>query len=190
MADSPRLLLDALHFAALRHRDQRRKGERGAPYVNHLIEVAHILTQQGISDGETLCAAVLHDAIEDVDVREDEVRARFGERVASLVVWLTDPPELGFAERKQRQIDVAPTMPVEAQNIRLADKISNLRGILTSPPEDWSLERKLAYFAWSEKVVSSCTGASPELHRMFREIHQSGTMALEVERFSRRRGRA
>jgi guanosine-3',5'-bis(diphosphate) 3'-pyrophosphohydrolase len=190
MSEKPILLLDALHFAAMRHRDQRRKGERGAPYVNHLIEVAHILAQNGIEDADTLCAAVLHDAIEDVDVSEDEVRARFGDRVAELVVWLTDPPELPFAERKQRQVDVAPNMPLDAQNIRVADKISNLRGILTSPPEDWSLERKLAYFAWSERVVAECTGASSELRRMFRDIYQSGAMALEVERLSRSRPRA
>jgi len=73
-----RELLEALDFAARKHVHQRRKGKLEQPYVNHLIEVAMLLATHGVEDTETLCAAVLHDTVEDVDVTEEELRQHFG----------------------------------------------------------------------------------------------------------------
>lgn len=172
--------LDALNFVAVRHRDQRRKGKAGAPYVNHLIEVAWILSQHGVEDIDVLCAALLHDAVEDAGVPESEIRKRFGSRVSDMVAWLTDDPTLMLADRKQDQIDRSQYMPAEVQNIRIADKISNLRGILMSPPERWSLERKLSYYKWARAVISGCDKGLPSLLRAFDDVYDSGLAALEL----------
>lgn len=172
--------LDALNFAALRHREQRRKGEGGAPYINHLIEVAHLLSSHGLDDETLLCAAVLHDSIEDVGVTAEELRQRFGEEVTSVVIEMTDDPSLTVLERKLRQIDAAPTLSARAQHLKVADKISNLRGILTSPPENWSLERKRAYYTWASKVVAGCSSADPGLLRTFEDVHATGLLTLEM----------
>lgn len=182
MTYQPRHFLDALNFAALRHRWQRRKGERGAPYVNHLIEVANILASHGLEDTDLLCAAVLHDTIEDTDASADEIRQRFGARITSIVLEVTDDDQLPKWEQKLRQVEMAPEMSVPAQNLRVADKISNLRGILTSPPADWSLERKIAYYAWARKVVDGCNRADTGLRRTFYTVHETGSAALQMKR--------
>lgn len=179
---TPSAFLDALNFAALRHRAQRRKGRDGAPYVNHLIEVAHILTSHGFEGTELLCAAVLHDVIEDAGASADELRARFGSRVTALVLEVTDDKALPFWEQKMAQIQSAARLSADAQQIRVADKVSNLRGILTSPPEAWSLERKLGYYAWAKQVVHHCDRAAPSLLRTFHAVHEAGAAALQVVR--------
>lgn len=173
--------LDALGFAALRHRTQRRKGERGAPYVNHLIEVANVLASHGLDDTDLLCAAVLHDAIEDTDVTSEDLRQRFGNRITSIVLEVTDDPSTPKWRQKLDQIETAPRMSEPAQNLRVADKISNLRGILTSPPANWSIERKVAYYAWAKKVVDECDRANAELKRTFYTVHETGEAALLVK---------
>ena len=61
-------ILKALHFAANKHRDQRRKDVEASPYINHLIEVAELLSRVGgVQDLITLQAAILHDTIEDTN---------------------------------------------------------------------------------------------------------------------------
>lgn len=172
------VLLEALNFAALRHRSQRRKGRNGAPYVNHLIEVAHILALHGINELDLLRAAVLHDSVEDAEVTFDELRDRFGRNVASLVAEMTDDVALPVWRRKLVQIEQASQMSAGAQAVRVADKISNLRGILTSPPTTWSLERKLAYYAWAQQVVDGCTEAPASLRATFYEVHTVGMAVL------------
>ena len=94
-----RRFVEALNFAALRHRAHRRKGAAGAPYINHLIEVAHILSSHGLEDEVLLAAAVLHDSIEDVGVTPDALRARFGDEVTSVVLEMTDDSTLSPADR-------------------------------------------------------------------------------------------
>jgi guanosine-3',5'-bis(diphosphate) 3'-pyrophosphohydrolase len=179
---SPGSFLEALNFAALRHRSHRRKGRAGAPYVNHLIEVAHILTSHGLERTVLLCAAVLHDVIEDGAASADELCARFGNRVTAIVLEVTDDDALPFWERKLAQIRNAPALSEDAQHLRVADKISNLRGILTSPPERWSLEGKLAYYAWTEQVVEGCERAAPSLLRTFDAVYAAGAAALQMKR--------
>ncbi len=180
--NSSRKLLEALNFAALRHRTQRRKGKAGAPYVNHLIEVAHILASHGLEDEHLLCAAVLHDIIEDTLTTPDDLLQRFGRRVTAIVLEVSDDENPQVWRRKLAQIENAPDMSTDAQNLRVADKISNLRGILTSPPEHWSLQRKLAYYAWAAKVVEACDRAEPSMLRTFAAIHASGSVTLEMMR--------
>ncbi len=94
-------VLRAADTAAQWHRNQRRKGEAAEPYVNHLLEVAHLVTDatQG-SDPDLAIAALLHDAIEDCDVPRAQIAALFGEDVATLVAYVTDDKRLPKAERK------------------------------------------------------------------------------------------
>jgi hypothetical protein len=69
-------VLKALHFAAHKHRDQRRKGAEASPYINHLIEAAELLSGiGGVSDLPTLQAAILHDTLEDTTTTPEELEA-------------------------------------------------------------------------------------------------------------------
>src|ERR1051325_2452018 len=149
-------ILAAAHFAAIKHARQTRKGDQGEPYVNHLIEVAELVTSAiDQPDPNLIAAALLHDTVEDVGVTLDELRERFGADVASLVAEVTDDKSLPKHVRKQLQIENAPKKSVRAQMIKLADKTSNLRSILRCPPSDWDYERKRDYFEWARNVVDA-----------------------------------
>ena len=66
----------------------------------------------------------------------------------------------------------APKKSVRAQAIKLADKISNLRGILASPPADWSLQRRREYFQWAKQVVDGLTAPNPVLKAEFERVYR------------------
>ncbi|HPA90867.1 MAG TPA: HD domain-containing protein, partial [Quisquiliibacterium sp.] len=84
-------LIDAIAFAAHKHRDQRRKNARASPYINHPIELARVLAlEAGITDVDILRAAVLHDTIEDTQTTQTELERQFGARVAGIVLEVTD----------------------------------------------------------------------------------------------------
>ena len=163
-------LLQAASYAARQHTDQKRKGERGEPYINHPLEVANLLANVGgIDDIEILIAAILHDTIEDTGTTAGELREMFGERVTGFVLEVTDDKSLAKPERKQLQIEHAPHLSTEAKQIKLADKISNIRDITASPPADWSRERLVQYVEWGQKVVAGLRGVNPQLDGAFDE---------------------
>ena len=172
-------LLAALRLAAEKHRDQRRKGADASPYINHPIEVADLLaTVGGVRDVAVLAAAILHDTIEDTETTPEELEAAFGRRVRSLVAEVTDDKSLPKAERKKIQRDHAPHLSQDAKQIKLADKISNVREIGASPPDDWSLERRREYIAWARSVVAGCRGANAALERHFDRVASDVEAAL------------
>jgi len=158
----------AVAFASDKHRNQRRKDADASPYINHPIALANILANEGgITEVAVLCAAVLHDTIEDTQTTDAELRQIFGEAITSIVLEVTDDKNLDKATRKQKQIEHAPHISREAKLVKLADKISNLRDILSSPPADWPAERKKDYFDWASKVVDGVRGVHPELETVF-----------------------
>jgi len=79
-------LLEAIDFAAEKHRNQRRKDHEASPYINHPLGLAALLAKVGgVNDVEVLQAAVLHDTIEDTNTTYEELQVRFGKRVAGSV---------------------------------------------------------------------------------------------------------
>jgi guanosine-3',5'-bis(diphosphate) 3'-pyrophosphohydrolase len=166
---------DAVAFAAAKHRHQRRKDSDASPYINHPITLALILiVEGGIEDIDTVCAAVLHDTIEDTDTTREELCAAFGERVAAVVVEVTDDKSLPKEARKAAQVQHAPHLSHAAKLVKLADKIANLQDILERPPSDWSGERKGAYFAWAATVVNGLRGTHIGLETTFDELVAEG----------------
>ena len=161
------LLLKAAHFAAQKHRDQRRKGRHATPYINHPLEVAQRLaTLGGVRDVKVLSAAVLHDTIEDTATTSDELVAEFGAGIAELVLEVTDDKSLPKQERKRLQIAHAPEKSENAKLIKLSDKTSNVIDMGEIPP-DWPVERKRAYLDWARSVVAGLRGVSPALEAEF-----------------------
>lgn len=161
-------LVQAMAFAADKHRNQRRKDAEASPYINHPIALANVLANEGgVQDVTVLCAAVLHDTIEDTETTADELRALFGDQVAAVVLEVTDDKSLDKAQRKQLQIEHAAHCSPQAKLVKLADKICNLRDLLTSPPAGWSAERKQAYFDWAAAVVAGLRGVHPRLEAVF-----------------------
>ena len=161
------IVLRAAAFAAEKHRHQRRKDEEASPYINHPVQVAHILVQENIEDPEVLAAALLHDTIEDTNTSLEELEIVFGYEIAVIVNECTDNKKLNKLERKQAQIDHAAHISHKAKLVKLADKIANVNDINDAPPAGWSLERKREYFDWAKKVVDQMRGAHPALEARF-----------------------
>lgn len=171
--ESIRAILHAANFAAEKHVSQKRKGAAAEPYVNHLLEVAELIAGAlAEPDPNLVIAALLHDTIEDCGVIRDEIAQRFGDDVAALVVEVTDNKTLPKAERKRLQVANAPYKSPRAQMLKLADKVSNLRAILNSPPANWTAERKLEYFEWAKQVVDGLSAPNPILKREFDSLHE------------------
>jgi len=161
-------ILEALQFAALKHRDQRRKDLEASPYINHPIALANILWREGgVTDATVICAALLHDTIEDTQTTAAELRRHFGAKVAGIVLQVTDDKKLDKAVRKRLQIEHAPHLSRAAKLVKLADKISNVRDMNASPPAHWPLRRRREYFDWAKKVVDGLRGVHPRLEKLF-----------------------
>jgi guanosine-3',5'-bis(diphosphate) 3'-pyrophosphohydrolase len=164
-------LLEAASFAAQRHTGHHRKGDKKEPYINHPLEVANLVANVGgVDDIDVLIAAILHDTVEDVGVKKEEIIERFGTRVAGIVMEVTDDKSLPKAERKQRQIDHAPHLSTEAKLVKLGDKISNISDVTNNPPADWDLERRREYVEWGEAVAKGLRGTNPGLEQRFDEV--------------------
>ena len=126
-ADERTALRRALAYARAEHGDQKRRGS-DTPYWVHLVRVAMELARWEVATPVLLQAAILHDTVEDTHATVEEIRAGFGDEVASLVSWLTAPRagEEGlraYYARLQRE------GPREAQLLKLADRVDNLRSI-------------------------------------------------------------
>ncbi|KAK7095949.1 hypothetical protein V1264_005302 [Littorina saxatilis] len=151
-------------FAAIKHKDQRRKDPEKTPYINHPIGVAHILTHEGgITDLQVIQAALLHDTVEDTETTYEELVDVFGKEVADLVMEVTDDKNLSKQERKQFQIEHAPHTSHKAKLVKLADKLYNLRDLSRTTPENWTAERVQEYFVWSSKCVAGLRGTNMKL---------------------------
>ena len=138
----------AIRFAAIAHKDMVRKGN-GQPYIFHPLEVLNLVSMMTLDD-EVLCAAVLHDTVEDTDATIEDIRAQFGERVAALVGYESEDKRgnvnkaATWKKRKQETIDTIRSLDDEgAKMVCLADKVSNLRsfhlGLLDKGEEFWNM---------------------------------------------------
>jgi guanosine-3',5'-bis(diphosphate) 3'-pyrophosphohydrolase len=129
---------DAFVFACEHHADQRRKS--GEDFIVHPVGVARICAGMRL-DTETLCAALLHDTVEDTSASIEEVRARFGEEIAQIVDGVTKLTGIAFSSRDEAQAEnyrkmmVAMATDVRVILIKLADRLHNMRTIDAMPKQ-------------------------------------------------------
>ena len=173
------LILKAANFAADKHRGQLRKEAESTAYINHPLQVARILAEEGgVSDPEIIAAALLHDTIEDTETTESELAAHFGVRVASMVAEVTDDKSITDKdERKRMQVVNAPSKSPGAALVKLADKTSNVRDVGARPAAGWSEERRLRYLDWAKQVVDALPVSNHPLKDAF-EASLASSLAL------------
>lgn len=124
----------AVAFAAEKHVTQFRKYD-GTPYIVHPVEVM-MLVNQVTDDEDMLCAAILHDVVEDTDTSLADIREEFGFRVADLVDDLTERTFPGNRKvRKAAECARLSDVDPDAKTIKLADLISNTRSIVKHDPK-------------------------------------------------------
>jgi GTP pyrophosphokinase len=129
-----RLIERAYDIAAHQHRDQKRKS--GDPYITHPLAVATILAELGMNQ-ETLCAALLHDTVEDTGYTLDELREQFGDEIAALVDGVTKLDRVKYGEAAEaetvRKMVVAMARDIRVLVIKLADRLHNMRTLRYLP---------------------------------------------------------
>ena len=156
--DTVARLEEAVAYAAAHHGDQRRP--TGAPYLQHLLEALEVLVRgAGVTDPEILCAAVLHDVVEDTDCTVDDVRGAFGARVAELVGWVTIPepgPGQDKASVKDEYLRGLRRAPHDAILVKLADRASNAQTLRNLPEE-----RQRAYYAQTVEYIVPLSAGEP-----------------------------
>lgn len=129
----------AYHFAADYHRDQRRRS--GEPYINHPVEVALILCKDLHMDEDTICAALLHDTVEDTPATLSQISSLFGETVAELVDGVTKLTSIKVTSMDEKQalnlrkMFLAMSKDIRVVIIKLADRLHNMRTLAALPPD-------------------------------------------------------
>lgn len=185
----------ALLFAAQRHSKQKRKGTT-VPYVSHLLAVSALVLEHGGSEEQAI-AALLHDAVEDRAATLDEIRSRFGERVAKIVWGCSDTdehPKPPWKARKTAYIEHLKSAALSQRLVSAADKLHNAQSIL----RDYRVEGERVWDRFNadktqtlwyyEEVVKALRahGSSPlvdELDRVVKEIRRlSGAKQRESQR--------
>lgn len=140
--DQQKKISDVLSYATKKHEGQNRVS--GEPYITHPIAVANILIDLGM-DYSSICAALLHDVLEDTDATEEELRKLFGNTVTDLVVGVTKLKKISFTSKEQEQAEnfrkmfFAMAKDIRVLIIKLADRLHNMRTV-----EALSAERQTA----------------------------------------------
>jgi (p)ppGpp synthase/HD superfamily hydrolase len=173
-------ILEATLFAARAHAGQTRKGAAAEPYVNHVIEVAAILAEAGAPE-DAIIAGLLHDTVEDTEATHADLVAAFGATVADIVAEATDDKSLPKETRKALQVSLAPKKSDAAKQLKLADKISNLRAIAESPPANWNHARRTEYVGWAGRVADGCRGVNAALDALFDATYRAAMERLAQE---------
>jgi (p)ppGpp synthase/HD superfamily hydrolase len=181
----PAAILRAAVFAARVHATHTRKGAAAEPYVNHVLEVAAILAAHGAPPA-AIIAGLLHDTVEDSDqdpepVTLEAIAAAFGVEVAGIVAEVSDDKALPKEVRKATQVRQAAKKSAAAQQLKLADKISNLRAITASPPANWEHARRVEYVGWAGRVAAGLRGVNPGLEALFQETYRAAMAKLAAE---------
>jgi guanosine-3',5'-bis(diphosphate) 3'-pyrophosphohydrolase len=166
-----RLLLRAVRFAACRHEGQYRDGARHLPSMAHCLQVAQGLWVDGeVRSSNVLAAAVLNDTLEDTTATFVDLMITFGPRIADTVQEITNDPSLGAAENKKRQIAQAPTLSLDAQNVKLADRLANLRDLRSHQSQGWCMMEADQYFQWGKNLLEAMSGANCKLERQLSSL--------------------
>lgn len=148
----------AVAFAMKAHDGAFRKGTR-VPYIVHPLETAVIVSMMS-EDEELICAALLHDVVEDAGVSEQELKTLFGQRVTAFVMEETEDKTKSWKERKAATLKHLETASTDSKILILGDKLSNLRctarDYMAIGEEIWNRfnEKRKSEHAWYYKGVA------------------------------------
>jgi (p)ppGpp synthase/HD superfamily hydrolase len=119
--------------------------------------------------------------VEDTETTDANLIAVFGPLIAGLVAEATDDTEKPKEIRKALQISQAPKHSEAAKQLKLADKISNLRSIADSPPANWNHARRIEYVGWAGRVAAGLKGVNPGLDALFDTTYRAALARLASE---------
>ena len=125
-----KLIMKAFNLANEKHKDQKRGS--GEPYIIHPLQVAYTVATIGL-DSNAICAALLHDVVEDTDVTNEDIAREFGQEIADMVAGVTKLSTIQFASVEETQVEnyrkmfLAMGKDIRVILIKLADRLHNMR---------------------------------------------------------------
>ena len=125
-----KLIMKAYNYAVEHHGDQKRRS--GEPYIIHPLNVAYILAGVGL-DEATICAALLHDVVEDTDATDTDLRREFGDEIADMVAGVTKLEAMQFTTVEEQQVEdyrkmfLAMGKDIRVIILKIADRLHNMR---------------------------------------------------------------
>ena len=125
-----KLIMRAYKYALQNHGDQCRRS--GEPYIIHPLNVAYILADIGLDDS-TVCAALLHDVVEDTKVTQEDITREFGQEISDMVAGVTKLGNMQFTSVEEQQVEdyrkmfLAMGKDIRVILIKLADRLHNMR---------------------------------------------------------------
>jgi (p)ppGpp synthase/HD superfamily hydrolase len=162
----------ALVFASQAHSHQVRKGNREVPYVSHLLAVASLVLESGGDEDEAI-AALLHDAIEDIQIHPALIDQKFGCFVLGFVQELTEDKSLPKPERKAAYVKSILSMSESALRISIADKLHNIR-CYSINPQLWGQEQHEFYGAlldnYEQRELEGVEEQLVEMNLLFEQL--------------------
>ncbi len=177
MENSEESVLKAQKFACERHRNQKRK-DGITPFSDHLEGVVNRLKNLGISNQEVLCAAWLHDTIEDTDTSFDEINEIFGNTISVLVLSLTKDSKLSKKEREIQYIQQLKDSTLQAKIIKFCDISANLKDIANAPisktQKNKQTKKLFHYLRVIKKELSEINSEYPKIQELIDGINSVG----------------
>lgn len=169
------LEIKAYKFACIAHSNQFRK-DGITPYIVHPCQVVSILKMVGIIDSRSISVAYLHDVIEDTDNTYENILEEFGKDIADDVLWLTQLD----CESKDAYFERISKAPIHIRNIKLADRIANLRNIKY---DGWNPEWFDSYTGKTRKYFTEWTSGTNEiLFKILQDILEKPYVEIVYER--------
>ncbi|MCH9631488.1 MAG: hypothetical protein S4CHLAM37_15110 [Chlamydiia bacterium] len=157
-------ILQAVLFAAKKHKDQARKDLEETPYIIHPIGVAdYILGVEKCTDKDTIIAALLHDTLEDTETTKEEIKEHFGRTVMNMVLEVTDDKQLPKKEVRKRQIETASSKSEGAALIKFGDKLYNCRDFIYRTPVGYAKSRVKEYLLHAKEMTDALPSVAPTL---------------------------
>jgi hypothetical protein len=158
-------LSNALSIISQCHAGQKRKSD-DHPYINHLIEVHHLLVSANVKDEDIIIASLLHDVIEDSSLTKVDLVKGFGNRVANLVCCNTEDKTLSLEERRKSTLTKLSTLPHAAKVIKFADICSNVTHI----PKTWDMQKLFGYLQFCDAQAEILASSNQYLFNYYTSV--------------------
>jgi (p)ppGpp synthase/HD superfamily hydrolase len=177
MEDATDIVLGAKKFAQEKHKNQKRK-DGVTSYSDHLEGVVNRLKNLGVTDKEVLCAAWLHDIIENTDVTFDQINERFGREVAVIVLSLSKDQNISKKDREMQYINQLKDAPFQSKIIKLCDISANLKDLANAPisktQKNKQIKKILHYLRIIKNDISENKSMYPKIQDIIDGINTIG----------------
>jgi (p)ppGpp synthase/HD superfamily hydrolase len=174
LEDIVEIIQNAKKFAQEKHKNQKKK-DGITSYSDHLEGVVNRLKNLGITDKETLCAAWLHDIIEDIDVTFEQINERFGREIAVIVLSLTKDQNISKKDREAQYITQLKEATLQTKIIKLCDISANLKDLANAPisktQKNKQIKKILHYLRIIKNDISENKSKYPKIQEIIDSIN-------------------